>query len=534
MITLHAPILQAYLTNHTMTRFITLLMSTFLGSLFSNVLIAQAPIIDWQRSFGGSAYDELIVVKATHDGGYIMAGHTESNDGDITTNAGNSDCWVVKTNANGDIEWQKTYGGSGYDNIVDIIPTTGGGYIFCALSSSNDGQLTMNYGSDDVWIVKLNSAGNIQWQRSYGGSSHDNCRSIIQTLDGGYAMAGYTLSNDNDLSLNQGQGDVWVLKITSTGNVQWSETFGGSGYDVGECIIQNSDGSYIIVASTDSEDGDVTGSHGFGEAWIFKLNSNGGPMWSKTLGGSGFDGLYGATITADGGYAFIGYAESNDGDLAGHNPVGGDLWLVKTDAFGEIQWQKTYGGSDFEDAYTIHPTDDGYIITGYTASNDGDFSGNHGDIDYLVFKVNNTGDMQWHKCIGGPEEDFSFSSALTTDGGIILTGGSNSDGGDVTGGHGYFDGWVVKLSGTVSMDEEPTTHINTTSIYPNPAAAHITLSNIARGAVITIHDSNGKLMHEAVVNETQAIINTTQYASGVYMVQVKHGNTKETHRLVID
>jgi hypothetical protein len=517
-----------------MKRTFALLGATITCIFITNTMTSQAPAIEWSKCYGGSSSEELHAIYPTSDGGYIMGGQTQSADGDVTNQLGWSDCWVVKIAANGAIQWQKSYGSAEWEVLYDIKPTTGGGYVFVGRSTSNQGDLTSNYGSDDVWVVKLNNSGNIQWQRSYGGSSHEDPRCIIQTSDGGYAVSGYSWSSNHDVDSNQGQGDMWILKINSTGNIQWKKSFGSTEYDEAYMIEQTSDGGYIVAGYAGAANGDVTGHHGGMDAWAIKLNSSGNVEWKKCYGGTSDEWFSSVKQTPDGGFIFFGDTESEDGDVSSVNGSS-DMWLVKTNSTGNIQWEKTFGGSSYEEgAYLSLTNDGGYIVTGYTASNDMDVTGNHGDIDYWVVKLSSSGNIQWQKCMGGPEEDEGYAVIQTADNGYMVLGYSNSDGGDVTGGHGDYDAWLVKLSGTVGMDEEQTTLINTTSIYPNPASTHITLSNITRGAVISIHDSNGKLMHQAVVNDTQATINTAQYASGVYMVQVKHNNTKETHRLVID
>jgi hypothetical protein len=293
---------------------------------------------------------------------------------------------------NGILQWQKSYGGSGWDRANSIQETTDGGYIVAGWSSSNDGDVSGNiYFSDNYWIVKLDVNGIIQWQRTFGGDSGGGgTTSIQQTSDGGYIVAGFYTDNGGDVTGNHGQFDYWIVKIDAFGILQWQKSLGGSVEDYANSIQQTSDGGYIVAGQSNSNDGDVTGNHGEPDYWIVKLDPNGIIQWQKSLGGSSWDQASAIQQTTDGGYLVTGSSSSNDGDVTG-NHGDGDLWVVKLDLNGNIEWQKSYGGSGGEGAHSIQETSDGgYIVAGYSNSNDGDVSGNHGDGDLWVVKLNST------------------------------------------------------------------------------------------------------------------------------------------------
>jgi len=293
--------------------------------------------------------------------------------------------------------------------------------------------------------VKLDETGNIQWQKYLGGSDGDGAFSIQQTSDGGYIVAGVAYSNDGDVSGNHGDSDYWIVKLDETGNIQWQKCLGGSREDVAKSIQQTSDGGYIVAGITPSNDGDVSGNHGSADYWIVKLDETGKIQWQKCLGGSDGDGAFSIQQTSDGGYIVAGVAYSNDGDVSG-NHGDSDYWIVKLDETGKIQWQKCLGGSSYDEAYSIQQTSDGgYIVAGYTYSNDGDVSGNHGDFDYWIVKLDETGNIQWQKCFGGSSYDYAQSIQQTSDGGYIVAGWTESNDGDVSGNHGNSDYWIVKL-----------------------------------------------------------------------------------------
>ncbi|MDR2353872.1 MAG: hypothetical protein LBF22_12115 [Deltaproteobacteria bacterium] len=247
--------------------------SIFLLAFFTHLGYAEIspPNIEWQKSFGGSGSDEVRSIQITPDGGYIIAGLSLSNDSDVTGNHGKNDSWIVKLDFQGTIQWQKSLGGSDDDETRSIQITSDGGYIIAGESSSNDGDLTGNHGHYDAWIVKLDSQGTIQWQKSLGGSYEDAASSIQITSDGGYIIAGTSTSKDGDVTVNHGEFDAWIVKLDSQGTIQWQKSLGGSEWDVSSSIQITSDGGYIIAGYSRSNDGDVTVNHGERDFWIVKL-----------------------------------------------------------------------------------------------------------------------------------------------------------------------------------------------------------------------------------------------------------------------
>ena len=285
----------------------------------------------------------------------------------------------------------------------------------------------------------------LAWQKSFGGSDNDWARSVQQTVDGGFIVAGHTESNDGDVSGNRGGRDFWIVKLDGQGNLEWQQCLGGSNLDYAQSIELTNDGGFIVAGSTHSDDGNVSGNHGMSDFWIVKLDSEGVLEWQKCLGGSGHDWAHSVQQTADGGYVLAGSTESNDGDVTG-NHGGQDFWIVKLKEDGELEWQRCLGGSSNDTASVVQQTiDGGYIVSGYTESNDGDVSGNRGNSDYWLVKLSSSGDLLWQKCLGGSDHDYSHSLQQTTDGGYILAGSSRSNDGDVTGNQGDYDFWVVKL-----------------------------------------------------------------------------------------
>ncbi|MBA3647213.1 MAG: T9SS type A sorting domain-containing protein [Chitinophagales bacterium] len=423
-------------------------------SCFIRFANAQVPTIQWEKSLGGYGYDWAYSIIQTTDGGYAVAGNSNSYDGNVTGNHGGSysgDYWIVKLDNYGAIQWQKCLGGSGDEHASSLRQTTDGGYIVAGTSSSNDGDVTGNhgsYGSEDYWIVKLDSTGNIQWQKSLGGSYSDFAQSVIQTSDGGFIIAGGTESNDGDVTGLHGydgsNADCWIVRIDSVGEIEWQKCFGGSEDDFANSIIQTNDYGYIFTGSSSSSDGDVTGNNGDIDYWIVKIDNIGNIQWQKSLGGSSGD--YATSIVINNGnYIVAGTTNSNDGNVTA-NYGASDYWVVELDSIGDLLWQKNFGGSGYDVANSLIKTSEGgYAVGGYTQSNNDNVSGNHGDDDYWFVKIDSIGNIQWQKCIGGTTTDECFSIIQTSDNGYSIAGASFSNDDDVSGNHGTYDYWVVKL-----------------------------------------------------------------------------------------
>ncbi len=288
----------------------------------------------------------------------------------------------------------------------------------------------------------------IQWQKCYGGTDADDAYAVRQCSDGGYVIVGSSLSIDGDVTGGHGNTDFWILKTDPSGVLQWQKSFGGTGNEIAYDVRQTSDAGFIVGGYSTSNDGDVTGNHGSADFWVVKLDGSGNLQWQKCLGGTGGDVGYSLDL-CNNGYVVTGISNSTDGDVTGNHFVE-DFWVVRLDTTGNIVWENSYGGSWDEYPYSIsHCTDGGFVVAGFTQSNDGDVSGLHGSsfqYDDWVIKLDSTGILQWQKCLGGTGSEVAYSVKQTADGGFIVGGqSSGSNDGDVTGNHGASDYWVLKL-----------------------------------------------------------------------------------------
>ena len=373
-------------------------------SLPSDTIPATSPSPHFCKAIGGPENEWGESLIQTADGGYAIAGTTTS------FGAGEWDVYVVKLDANGNLQWTKTIGGKNWEEGKSLIQTSDGGYAIAGYTNS------FGAGYADVYVVKLDANGNLQWTKTIGGPGDEIGKSLIQTSDGGYAIAGETKS------FGAGRRDVYVVKLDANGNLQWTKTIGGKNDDAGISLIQTSDGGYAIASITESFGA------GGADVYVVKLDANGNLQWTKTIGGP--ESEIGSSLiqTSDGGYAIAGATIS-------FGAGSGDVYVVKLDANGNLQWTKTIGGPESEiGSSLIQTSNGGYAIAGYTQS----FGAGSGDV--YVVKLDANGNLQWTKTISAKNKNYSKSSLIqTSDGGYAIAGHTESFGA------GGDDVYVVKL-----------------------------------------------------------------------------------------
>ncbi len=484
--------------------------------------------------------DGATSIDKTNDGGFIVAGVTSSSNGDVSGYHGNGDVWVVKVGITGNIEWQRCYGSSGEDLARSIEQTEDGGYVLAGSASVNNGDVSgvhNNIGQyfHDAWILKLDGSGNVQWQRCLGGTNHEEAFEVIETSDGGYIMVGETASVDGDVIGFHGQAqserrDIWVVKLDSTGDLLWQRCLGGTDQDSGRAVVESQEGGYVVSGTTMSNDGDVVGNHSvLGDAWIVKLDMSGNIQWQNCLGGSGNEGSNSIRQTSDGGYISAGWTlASLDGDVSGWHYVEPiqdlyrDAWIVKLDMNGGIQWQRCLGGTKWDEAFKVIETSDGgYITVGETYSVDGDVIGFHGEAqsevaDSWVVKLDSTGELLWQRCLGGTQYDSGWGGVVESqEGGYVVSGIAGSNDGDVSGNHGLYDMWVVKLSDASFVSNADA---NSVWIYPNPAIDYVVIhvNEYLRDSHFVISDIMGNEVLSGQFSTNSITLSLQGLATGIY------------------
>lgn len=515
----------------------------------SFILSAQPPAVEWQKTYGGDNQDVMNNILKTTDNGFLFSGWSKSYiSGDKTVDTfGNSDYWVIKTNSLGNIEWQRTFGGNGLDSSVIIINTSDGGYLISGNSNSDiSGNKTENSkGFDDYWILKLDSLGNIQWQKTIGGNANDDFPEVIETPDMGFIIAGLSYSGiSGDKSETQirlsifdpGQPDYWVVKISSTGIIEWENTIGTIGADVAVSVLNAYNGGYIIGGYSDGNISfDKTeDSKGGNDIWVMKLDTTGAIVWQKTIGGNDKDELRNMISTPDGGYLLSAISNSNISSDKTENSKGGDdFWLVKIDPQGNILWDKTIGGSGTDDPYQICYKNDNHIYVGGNSDSnisDDKTENSRGGRDFWIMKIDSTANILWDKTLGGSESDSNYAMFYNPSDGSLLLGGpsrSNISGDKTENSRGLSDYWIVKLEPeSLSTISFTSTNIR---VYPNPTTKTITVSfpkNYTNLNVAVTNMLGQKVKQEQFGNASEIRFDLIG-ENGVYFVEVRNENKEK-------
>lgn len=324
----------------------------------------------WKKSFGGSFSEEAKDVKVTKDGGFIIVGSSDSRE---VGNKGKKDFYIVRIDALGTKLWEKTFGGSGNDEATSVIVLPNReGFIVGGETGSKDGDVKLNQGGLDFWVLKLNFNGELVWQKTFGGLNNDQIYSMCLTKDNNIMLAGPTDSNTADVSVNKGKTDIFIVKIDQSGSPILKKTLGGNGFDVPYSLIKTLRGELVMAGTTSSTSGDVKTLHGQNDAFIAKLDDNANIIWTKSYGGTSEDGANSIISTFEGYFVVAGTTSSRDGDLLDLKG-GNDAWVFKVDSVGTLKWNKTVGGARNEQFYSVKesPGSD-FIAVGYTSSDNAD------------------------------------------------------------------------------------------------------------------------------------------------------------------
>ena len=502
-----------------------------LGSMTTLVVAQVAPDTEWQRSFGGSGNEGAAAVRETTDGGFVFGGHTDSNDGDVSGNHGGLDAWVGSTDAGGALLWKLAIGGTGDDEVRDAQLCADGGSIHVGYTFSNDGDLIGNKGSADVLVIKLDSVGDIEWVNNYGGSGFDEGRSVVATSDGGFVIAGFTTSDDGDVSGLQGGIDYWLFKLDATGALLWQRTLGGTGNEFARAVRPVGTSGFIVAGYSDSNDGDVTGNNGNNDMWVVRVDANGAPIWQTCLGGTIGDGANAVATTADGGFIVAGSAYSDNGDVVGNHGAG-DAWVVKLDSLGAQLWQIALGGTNTEEVLSAtESVDGGIVLACTTASDDGDVTGFQGVNDFWLVKLDSDGGLLWQKTYGGTGTEQANCLEETADGGIIIAGASNSVDGDLTSNAGLIDVWLIRLKGLSTGDVEMAN--DQLNVVPNPSNGPVMISGMNGPGTLFLTDALGRIVHSERVTSSNHRIDLEAFPTGVYQLTLRTAEGIASQRLVL-
>jgi hypothetical protein len=544
----------------------------YLPLIFSVCFISYSQDVVWEKSYGGTHADYLFDAQPTADYGFILAGSSLSNKTGNKTddNHGDLDFWVWKMKESGELDWQKSFGGSGFDFLQSIKNTRDGGFILAGTSNSSKGSQKKENckGLSDFWVIKLNAAGDEQWQRTIGGNGQDELLCAFQTRDGGYILGGSSSSSPNSISNSKsgensstvdiysksekcrGGMDYWIVKLDKEGVIQWQKTYGGQYSDVLRSMEQTSDSGYILAGYSNSPvSGDKTETNkGVGDYWVLKIDDTGIVQWQKTYGGDGDDQPYVIHQIKDEGYILGGNSNSSNALTTEGGIVanGTDFWILKLDKEGTVIWSKTFDFGKVDILTSLVENEDSTYLIGGHARNSRPKSGGEslvskavgmvakekdGINDYVALKINDEGDEVWNKSVGSGGEDILRKLIETRDGGYLMAGTSNSGSSkDKNSNIGSNDFWVVKLKDKAKVEKVK----SSIEAIPNPANIY---TNVIIGydfneGTASVIDILGRILQNFPINSRTVPINLTGYAEGIYIVKIQTDVKTESVKII--
>ena len=429
----------------------------------------------WTKTFnggGGIGYS----VQQTNDGGFIIAG------------SGYGDVYLLKTDSDGSLQWSKTYGGTKFDEGKSVQQTSDGGFIVTGWTQS------FGAGSSDIYLVKTASDGTLQWTKIFGGAALEEGYSVQQTNDGGFIIAGTTSSFVTAWS------DVYLVKTTSDGTLQWAKTFGGSGgYESGNSVQQTNDGGFIMTG--------YTSSFGAGNSYLVKTASDGTLQWTKIFGGKGT--AFGNSVqeTNSGGFIITG----RTADLL--IPID-DVFVAKTDSDGTPQWVKTFGGGIIDDGYAVQKTNDGgFIICGSTDS----FG--TGGYDIYLIKTDSNGNSGCNETSLNPNA--TSGGVQGTGGGIQGAGGTSGNPATQTSSGGIAT-TLCFANGITEIALE-----DLINVFPNPFSTQTVLQSgiYLHNATFAVDNCFGQTVVQIKnINGQTVVFSRDNLASGLYFFRLTENN----------
>ena len=414
-----------------------LIFTFFFGCVKSELSIENKHYeLNYIKSFGGSNDDEANDIINTSDGGFMVIGSSTSSDGLIQNKIGfESDIILMKFDSDKSIEWVKNYGGSRDDRGQSVVEVSGIGYALLGYSMSNDGDASNNEGFHDNWVILIDSKGDIIWEKSYGFSGHDHAYNIIKTKDGNLFFNGFLdvtasrgLGSTKKVgkSIKHGVGEFWCHKIDLDGNILWRKYFGGTNNDRSYDSVETSDGDFLIVGSSESNDIDISSPKGSYDIWVIKLSSNGDLLWERSYGGSKYETANSIMQSADKKIHILGSTLSNDKNIS-FQMGSSDFWLLTIDSDGNLLSEQTFGGSNFDKGKKIEiDSKDNLWLTGYSRSIDFDFSSNKGKNDAVLIQLSKNRILKEVFEIGAEGEDIANSLIHFNENEIIVAGYSDS------------------------------------------------------------------------------------------------------------
>ena len=509
----------------------------FIFIFFGVEIFAQNPTTIWAKTFGGSGTDYPHSIVVSKDNKYLIAGGTNSFDGDVDIiNRGLSSCgWLLKLDEDGSIIWKKNYGGSGGDAFTSIFQSLDNGFILVGATNSDDGDLKNTTGKHG-WVLKIDSLGTVQWSKTYGGSGSDALTSVFQNKNGDYFIGGYSNSIDGDFKDSAGKFDIWILKLNIKGDLIWKKRIGGSEDDLLQQLTNIDDKTFALVGSSNSQDGDMKESLG---DVIIKMDTSGKIIWNKSPADSTarLRELHAVTMSGKdlvvAGMQIVGQL-----NVSSQYPYSWDFKVAKSDTSGKTIWTKLYGGlqSDVANSINAFPNGD-LVISGFTQSNNsGDVRNNHSlanQTDFWVIRIDSIGKIKNATCYGGFQNEEAYTSVIDKKGNIIVAGFAESSNGTFSENKGGDDWGVIKIAYDLTNTIETQNSFVNISEFPNPVQNNLTIiitNNFEPS--IRISDITGKIYHSKDRIKTETQIDMSTYPSGFYFITYQIENKILTKKIV--
>lgn len=506
----------------------------------------------WQETYGNTGNEVLHSITETTDGNYLVMGIADVNGDEVNCDLkGRHDVWVLKIAPNGNVIWQKCFGGSKEEAnpFNRMIGTSDGGGLFISESWSKDYDATGHHKLSDVLTIKLDASGNMEWKRSFGGKQYDVPRSVLELPGERYVIVSRSTSSDGDVpgNLDPLKFDAWVFIVDHAGNMLSNNIYGGTGDDDLHEVIEDAAGNLLLFGFTDSNDGNLSGLPVDGtDAWLLKIDTAGNVLESKVYGQAAQEKFKDALITPDGGCMVFGTTEDpgipvDQGSYHGDE----DFWAVKLSPAYEMQWQGVYGGSERETMMqaVAAPGNSGFYMAGGTYSADGDVSkpASNGNDQYVI-KISPAGLLLWSFTHGGTEKD--YANSITSNG--LIAGVAYSTDGDVQDAEGNGDGWIYKFKdkkqGLQSREQSENADHHITEqvhVFPNPATNEIYLDFAGNPgpSEITFLDVAGRVADFKIMpsagDEPVERVDVSDLDAGVYFLQIRGESLHQTIKLII-
>jgi len=521
----------------------TIVLSILCFLFICSDMLSQDFSVVNQITLGGNDMDYTAYGRKTNDGGYIIGGSSQSGiSGDKTEpKRGSRDYWLVKLNADLSPAWQKTFGGTGINILEDVLQASDGSYYIIGTSDSPiSGNKTVDTigGGGDFWLIKLDIDGNILWQRVYGGTNSDIGNSIIEIDDTTLLLAGYSFSDSSGTKTENSRGlsDYWIMKIDTSGSVLWDKTYGGSGNDRLRDMIINSHGEIFLSGESNSNaSGEKTESnYGYSNIWVLKLDAQGNIIWDKTIGSEGFNSRGRLSIDNNIVYVIASSEDFSSGTQTENTNGEYDIWVTRLDNNGNIIWDRMIGGSDRDIAVAAIISFDNNILisaTSYSGVSGSKTEPSIGFGDYWVVCVDSLGAIQWQKTIGGTGIDIISNIIEVAQNRYLLVGYSTSSisGHKTDYNRGAEDYWIVEIAANTGLPER---NSNFSLVYPNPATDVIYISSFCSNTTYSINDivGNTVMPQEKLKDNT---INISTLRKGMYFISLESTQGRVVRRFVV-